>query len=140
MLDSSALVTPISPSGSGVGDTPNFSWSYPSNPGNYLYSFSVWGNNGTIWQIPGQNSNSNGFANTDIPSALTWGVGPTNSSNMPSPSSLSDGGNYQWSVRSTDGFGNTASAQMNFETVATALMLPAPNPSTLPSAMREHEL
>ncbi len=130
VLGSSALVVGTAPLGSGISETPSFDWTYPSNPGNYAYSFYVCcGSNGTIWQIPGQNSKSNGFAYTDIPSALTWGVDPTNSSNTPSPSTLSGGGTYQWSVESRDIYGNTASDQMNFQTVTTPLTMGASLPA-----------
>ena len=130
VLGSSALAVGTAPLGTGISDTPSFDWTYPSNPGNYAYSFQVCcGNNGDIWQIPGQNSKSNGFAYTDIPSALTWGVDPTNSSNTPSPSTLSGGGTYQWSFESRDMYGNTASDQMNFQTVIAPLSMGASLPA-----------
>jgi hypothetical protein len=135
VLDASALATLISPTGTGVGSTPNFSWTYPANPANYAYSFNLCCDNGSVWQIPGQHTNNNTFTNTQITPPLVWGADPTNPSNIPSPSALIGGNIYTWSIQSKDSFGNTATAQMNFSTTAGPLTLPNPNPNSLPSAV-----
>ncbi len=137
VLTSSALATLNAPVGTGIADQPNFDWSYPANASNYTYSFSVCcGTNGNIWQIPGNNSKSNGFTNTQIVPPLLWGVDPTNSSNTPSPSALGVGSSYSWSFQSQDANGNSAQVYDNFTTAgAGALSLPATDPSTLPAAV-----
>jgi len=98
------------------GTTPNFTWTFPSNPGNYTYSFSLQQNNCssncTIWQIP-SDSSSNGFtfAQTQTSSTtgqITWGTDPTgNSSNRPS-GSLNRAYDYTWSIAVQDSNGNLA--------------------------------
>lgn len=137
VLTSSALATLTAPTGTGVADQPNFDWTYPANPGNYTYSFWLCcGNDGNIWQIPGNNSNSNGFSNTQITPPLMWGVDPTNSGNTPSLSTLGAGSSYSWSIQSQDANGNSAQVTDNFTTVgAGALSLPATDPSTLAAAI-----
>jgi hypothetical protein len=122
-----ALVTPISPQGSGASTTPTFTWTYPNNASSYTYQFWLCcGPNGTIWQIPSNNSNSNGFPSSTPPS-ITWGTDPTNPNpaNPPNVSSLNGGTNYSWSIQASDANGNSAQVQVNFQTAATALSLPA---------------
>jgi hypothetical protein len=137
VLTSSALATLTAPTGTGIADQPNFDWSYPANPGNYTYSFWLCcGNNGNIWQIPGNNSKSNGFTNSQITPPLDWGVDPTDSGNAPSPSTLGLGNSYSWSIQSQDANGNSAQVYDNFTIAgAGALSLPTTDPSTLPAAV-----
>jgi hypothetical protein len=124
VLGASALPTLISPTGTGVGDTPSFDWTYPASASSYTYQFSLCcGNNGDIWDIPGNNG-SNDFSSSQITPPLVWGVDPTNSGNAPSPSSLSAGTYYSWSLQAQDSNGNSAQAWMNFETVTAAVSLP----------------
>ncbi len=125
-----AFATNLSPQGNGVSLTPNFSWSdLFANPSNYTYQFWLCcsnNNNGnnTIWQIPGNNSNSNGFSSSIT--SLTWGIDPTNSGNTPSVSSLSGSTNYSWQIAASDINGNSAQVQVSFETLETQLsLLPA---------------
>ena len=97
-----AFATNLSPQGAITNTTPNFSWTYPSNAGSYIYQFQLEDSNyNTIWEIPcqnGNNCNSNGFTSSISPS-ITWGTDPTgNTGNTPSESPLS-GGNYYWSIR-----------------------------------------
>jgi hypothetical protein len=134
VLTSSALPTLISPTGTGIDDTPSFDWTYPANASNYVYQFWVCcGSNGTIWSIPGNNSNSNGFTSSQITPPLVWGVDPTNSSNLPSPSTLSAGTNYSWAIWAEDSNGNAAQAQLNFETKTGPVSLPPASNNPLPS-------
>jgi len=136
VLGASALPTLISPTGSGIGDTPSFDWTYPASAGSYTYQFSVCcGNNGSVWNIPSNNSKSNGFSSSQITPPLAWGVDPTNSNNLPSPSSLSAGAYYSWSLQAQDSNGNSAQAQMNFETATGPVSLPAASSNPLPSGV-----
>ena len=136
LVGASQLATLISPAGSGIGGTPSFDWTYPANAGSYVYQFQVCcGSNGTVWQIPGNNSNTNGFTSSQIAPPLVWGVDPTNSSNTPSPSTLSSGANYSWSVQTQDNNNNSAQAQMNFETAPGPVSLPAAGSNPLPSGL-----
>ena len=119
-----AFATNLLPQGSGVSVQPDFSWTDPANASNYTYQFSLCcGPNGTIWQIPGNNSKSNGFSSsyTSIP----WGTDPTGSGSLPNVSSLNGSTYYSWQIQASDVNGNSAQVQVNFQTAATPLTLPA---------------
>jgi hypothetical protein len=141
LVGASDLTTLISPAASGNSDTPNFDWTYPAtDTSGYIYKFWVCcsssSNSNDIWDVPGNNAAANGFTSSQITPPLDWGVDPTNSGNTPSPSSLSAGGSYDWTMRTQDSYGNTAEAQMAFYTTpSSALSLPATDPSTLPAAV-----
>ena len=129
----SAVLTPLSPpfhlQGTSASLTPNFSWTDPANASNYTYQFWLCCNsnnngNNTIWQIPGNNSNSNGFSSSIT--SITWGSDPTNPNNPPNVSSLNGSTNYNWQIQATDINGNSAQVQVSFETPATPLTLPTP--------------
>jgi hypothetical protein len=129
----SAFATNLSPTGTDVSLTPNFSWNYPSSSASsYTYQFELDDNNGnTIWEIPSKHSNSKGFASTMTPS-ITWGVDPTNSGNLPSSSYLTNGGlsastTYNWSISAYDSNMNEAKVAVNFITGTASLSLPAGN-------------
>ncbi len=102
--------------------TPNFTWTFPANPGDYVYSFYLQQNNCnncTVWQIPGQNSNANGFTYAETGSGtagtIDWGVDPTgDSSNTPNPSSLQSGIQYYWIINVQDSNGNQAQSYEQF--------------------------
>jgi hypothetical protein len=118
-----AFVTNLVPQGTGVSVTPNFSWTDPTGASNYTYQFWLCCNqNGTIWQIPSNNSNSNGFPYTIT--SITWDVDPTGSGDLPNVSSLNGLTNYSWQIQATDVNGNSAQVQVNFETASTPLTLP----------------
>ena len=110
VLGASQLVTNLEPKQTdSTSTTPTFTWSYPANPSSYTYQF--WFCcylNSNIWQIPGSNSNSNGFTNTQIPGTLTWGADPTNSSNLPTVNSLTSGTQYNWQIQTQDANGDSA--------------------------------
>ena len=104
-----------------AGTTPNFSWTFPANPGNYTYQFDLSqsnncvGNACAIWQIPGNNSNSNGFtyAQTETGATtgqITWGTDPTGGGSTPT-GSLSGSNNYNWTITVYDSNNNSAQAQ-----------------------------
>jgi len=100
-----------------AGLTPNFTWTFPANPSDYTYSFYLSQSNcsgscPTIWQIPGQNSNSNGFtyAETETGAAtgqITWGMDPTGGGSVPT-SSLNSEEDYTWTITVEDSNGNQA--------------------------------
>ena len=114
IVGASNLVTNMLPSGStgpsaGTRTTPTFSWGYPSSVNSTdVFSFGLYNtsNNSNIWYIPGNNSNLNG-----LPTSLTsisWGVDPSDSTNVPSVSSLTTGTTYDWYISVTDSNGNQA--------------------------------
>ncbi len=105
-------------------DQPNFIWTFPANPSNYTYQFQLQpvtcSGNCTIWQIPGNNSNSNGFtyAETETSAStgqITWGTDPTGGSNTPS-GSLSAATGYNWSIKVQDASGNSAESIVTYTT------------------------
>jgi hypothetical protein len=111
-----AFATSLAPSGSGAGTTPTFTWSDPANASNYTYQF--WLSDTTngwnqIWQLPGQNSNSDGFSSTIT--AIPWNTDPTNSNSLPSQNPLLLGHTYQWTISSKDSNGNEAQANASFQ-------------------------
>ncbi|MGA8043806.1 MAG: hypothetical protein WCA37_13475, partial [Terracidiphilus sp.] len=110
-----AFATGLSPSGSVPGNTtPTFTWTDPASASSYTYQFFLNDNLGnTIWQIPGSNSNLNGFSSsiTSIP----WGTDPTgNSGNTPSVPNLTTGTTYNWQINVQDTNGNTAQQLVSF--------------------------
>jgi hypothetical protein len=120
-----AFATNLAPQGSGASLTPSFSWTDPVNASSYLYQFQLWDQNGNqIWQIPGNNSNSNGFSSSIT--SITWNVDPTGSGNLPSVSSLNGSSSYNWQITASDVNGNSAQVQVTFDTVAAPLTLPTP--------------
>jgi hypothetical protein len=70
-------------------------------------------NGNTVWQIPGNNSKSNGLPYTTT--SLAWGVDPTDSTNTPSPSTLSTGMIYSWQITVQDSNNNQATQQVNYQ-------------------------
>ncbi len=101
---------------------PNFTWTFPANPSDYSYSFYLSQNsnctgNCTIWQIPGQNSNSNGFTYAETETApttgqITWGMDPTGGSSTPS-GSLNALDDYSWAITVQDSNGNQAQSSVS---------------------------
>ena len=119
-----AFATNLAPQGSGVSMTPNFSWT-DTGASSYTYQFQLSDQNGnTIWQIPSNNSNSNGFSSSIT--SITWDVDPTGSGDLPNVSSLNGSSNYNWQITATDVNGNSAGVQVTFQTAAAPLTLPAP--------------
>jgi hypothetical protein len=120
------LVAPA-PDATGVSVTPGFSWTDPANAGNYTYQFTLWDSNyNQIWQIPGNNSNSNGFSSstTSIP---TFGTDPTGNGSKPTVPSLNPGETYNWQITVQDSNGNQAEAQASFLTAGTPSTLALPS-------------
>ncbi len=99
-------------------DQPNFSWTdaTSSTLSTDLYSFYLsqstnCNGNCTIWQIPGQNSNSSGFSSSIT--SLTWGTDPTGGGSTPT-GSLSPSNQYSWSIYVQDSNGNQAQASTSY--------------------------
>jgi hypothetical protein len=106
------LPTNLLPSVSGTTQ-PNFSWNDPAADSSDAFSFYLNDNNGnTIWEIPGQNSQSSGFSNSIT--SLTWDVDPTGGGSTTSVTSLTHGTQYNWSIQAQDSNGNSAQTQVYF--------------------------
>jgi hypothetical protein len=126
-----AFATSLSPAGTGVSLTPNFSWDYPSSASSYVYQFELDANNQTIWEIPQKHGGAQGFPSSMTP-FITWDVDPTNSGDLPSSSYLTNGGlsastTYNWSIAAYDANMNEAQVSVNFITGTASLSLPAGN-------------
>jgi hypothetical protein len=108
---------PAPQTGTSSSTTPTFSWTYPANASNYVYSFSLCcSTNGDIWDIPGSNSNSNGFTSAQIPLAqIPWNTDPTGGGSLPSIGSLSPTTNYSWQIQVQDSNGNSAQTQVQYQ-------------------------
>jgi hypothetical protein len=111
------LVTLISPSVTS-STTPNFSWSVPAVDDSATFQFQLNDNsctncNSTIWQVPSNNSNSNGL--TSSTTSLSWDVDPTESGNQSSENPLSTSAQYSWSINATDSYNNQAQVSTWFQ-------------------------
>ena len=103
IVGASDLATNLSPNATSTTSvTPTFTWTYPTgaSTAGYIYSFYISTNTGnTIWQIPSNNSNFNGFTYSQDPTGtLVWGTDP-----IPGDSS-SPTGNLNTSTRTTGKF------------------------------------
>jgi hypothetical protein len=101
-----------------AGTTPNFSWIDSSTAlgSGYYYSFFINQASGTcptsgcnIWQIPGNNSNSNSLSSSTT--SLTWGTDPTGGGSTPS-GPLNSADDYNWSISVRDSNANQAQTQV----------------------------
>jgi hypothetical protein len=108
---------------SSTSTTPAFTWTDSSSAtgANFYYSFNLGYStclgSCQIWQIPGNNSKSNGFSNsiTSIP-WITSGNDVTGASgNLPTVSALTVGTTYNWYVQVQDSLGNQASTQVQYQ-------------------------
>ena len=99
--------------GTSVSTQPTFTWTDPANASNYTYSFQLSNGSGNVWQIPGNNSNSSGFASTIT--SITWNVDPTGGGSTPSIASLSTATSYQWQIQATDANGNQTVTQVSYQ-------------------------
>lgn len=113
IVGASDLATNLTPSGTGTSTTPTFTWTDPVGGSTYVYSFYLSdGNGNTIWQIPGNNSKSNGFPSSTT--SITWGTDPTGGGSTPAVGSLSSGAQYNWSITIQDSNGNQAYATVYY--------------------------
>jgi hypothetical protein len=118
VLGNSALATNLAPqTGTSSNTTPTFSWTYPASASSYVYMFSLCcSTNGDIWDIPGNNSNSNGFTSAQIPlGQIPWNMDPTGGGSTPSIPSLSPSTSYNWQIQVQDGNGNSAQTQVQYQ-------------------------
>jgi len=116
----SDLVTNLAPSATSLTSlTPTFTWTFPSgaSTANYFYSFyisptSCSGSCSNVWQIPGNNSKSNGFTYAETGSgttgSLTWGTDPIPGDNSSPTGNLVLNTSYNWSIQIQDINGNQA--------------------------------
>ena len=102
-----------------VSTTPTFTWtdSTSATGSNFTYSFYLsdqtnCSGNCTIWQIPGNNSNSNGFSSSIT--SIAWPTDPTGGGSTPSVGSLTNDV-YNWSIQVQDPNGNQASTQVWYQ-------------------------
>ena len=107
-----AFATGLAPAGSHPGDTtPTFTWTDPASPSNYTYQFSIYGNN-VNWQVPGNNSNTNGFSSSVT--SITWPDDPTDPTNDCVGCTLTSGQQYNWQIQVQDSNGNSTQQQVSF--------------------------
>ncbi len=101
-----AFATALDPSGtSSTSLTPTFAWTDPANANTYQYSFYMNDSLGNmIWQLPGNNSQSNGF--TSSITSIVWGTDPTGGNSSPT-GALTHGTTYYWQIQVTDSNGNS---------------------------------
>jgi hypothetical protein len=116
----SDLAANLSPSAnSSTSLTPTFTWTFPSgaSTADYYYSFyisptSCSGSCGNIWQVPSNNSKTNGFtyaeAGSGTTGTLTWGTDPIPGDNSTPTGSLVLNSIYNWEIQIQDTNGNQA--------------------------------
>jgi len=108
------LLPSCSTSCTSTSTTPTFTWIDPANAANYTYQFDLSDSSGnTIWQIPENDSKSNGFSSSIT--SITWGTDPTGGGSTPSISSLATGTSYQWQIQVEDDNGNEATTQVIYQ-------------------------
>lgn len=124
VLTSSAAATALSPqTGTSTSTTPTFTWVYPTSPPtNATYQFWIsQPSGGNIWQIPGNNSQTNGFTSSQVPmpTGIAWITSGNDilgeSNNLPSPSSLSTGTTYNWTIQTMDSNKNYVQTTVNYD-------------------------
>ncbi len=120
VVGASDAPTNLLPSGtSSTSTTPTFTWtdSSSSTGSDFYYSFSLYpsqncSGNCNIWQIPGQNSKSNGFSSSIM--SIPWDTDPTGGGSTPSVDSLTPDETYNWQIQVQDSYGNSAQTQVSF--------------------------
>ena len=114
LVGTSDLATGLLPDDQG-SLRPTFTWSAPAVDASDLFSYYLFDASGnTVWQVPGNNSNSNGFPNSIV--SLDWGIDPTDASNDLAPGVfLTDLAMYSWEIQAQDGSGNQAITAQAFQ-------------------------
>ena len=118
VLTSAAAATALSPqTGTSSSTTPTFTWIYPASASSYTYSFWIYDNNGhQIWQIPANNSKSNGITNSVV--SIPWitsGNDVLGDSNLPTVTNLSTSINYNWTFETIDSNNNYLQTTVNYQ-------------------------
>ena len=97
-------------------------WTYPTGDvtANDYYQFRLGTSNLDLWDIPTNNSNSNGFLYSQVNDGagngkLTWNVDPTGGGSSVSVPNLTTGTVYTWSVTSTDANGNQGTKVVSYQ-------------------------
>jgi hypothetical protein len=112
-------------SGGSTAAEPNFTWTFPSNPGDFYYSFfltqsdNCTGGACSIWQIPANNSNSDGFTYAETETGattgqITWGTDPTGGGSSPT-GDLDPANTYNWGITVQDSNGNSAQQTVTYQ-------------------------
>jgi hypothetical protein len=124
VVDASDAPTGLAPTNNNsASTTPTFTWTDSANAmgANFYYRFGLSNNtcsgNCSIWQVPGNNSKSDGFSNsiTSIP-WITSGSDVTGASNnLPSVTALTPSATYNWFVQVQDSIGNQAQTQVQYQ-------------------------
>jgi hypothetical protein len=114
IVGSSDLATNLAPVQTNSNSvTPTFTWDQPANASSYTYQFQIDDdNNTTLWNVPSQNSNLNGFPSTIT--QIAWPTDPTDGTNTPSVATLTQGTQYQWWIEVQDVNGNSATSQVYY--------------------------
>lgn len=114
LVGASDLATNLAPNAtSSTSTTPTFTWTYPTSASSYTYQFYLNDTSGnTLWQIPGNNSNLNGFPSTVT--QIVWGTDPTGEGSTPTVGSLTGGSTYNWTIQVQDASGNSAQTQVYY--------------------------
>jgi hypothetical protein len=113
IVGASDLATNLTPNETGTSTTPTFTLTDPVGGSAYVYSFYLSDSNGnTIWQIPGNNSKTNGFSSSIT--SITWGTDPTGGGSTPVGGSLTSGAQYNWSITIQDTKGNQAQSSVYY--------------------------
>ncbi|MDR3745797.1 MAG: putative Ig domain-containing protein [Acidobacteriaceae bacterium] len=123
VLTSAAAATVLTPqTGTSTSTTPTFSWTYPTNASNYTYQFWVCcSSNSTIWDIPGNNSNTKGFTSSQVPvpAGIPWITSGNDilgeSGNLPTISALSTATTYTWTIQTIDSNNNYVQNTVSYE-------------------------
>jgi len=114
-----AFATVLAPTtGSSTSTQPTFTWTDPASASSYVYQFYLSDSSGnTIWQIPGNNSNSNGFSSsvTSIPWITSGNDVIGESGNLPTVTNLSTSTTYSWNITVTDSNGNSTVQQVQYK-------------------------
>jgi hypothetical protein len=94
---------------------PTFTWNVPAVDSNDTFSYYLFdANNNIVWQIPGQNSSSNGLPSSVT--SLNWGIDPTDPNNdLTSGFTLTDQAFYSWQLNALDAYGNQALTSVTFQ-------------------------
>lgn len=110
----SDTLTSMSPALSSLTLQPDFSWTFPANASDYLYSFSLEDCStgcSQVWTIPDFTYAETGSGMTG---SVLWNVDPTGNGGSPSVSNLTNGDQYLWTVTVQDSKGNQAQSGASF--------------------------